>query len=157
MKIWRVLGYIGIVIVLSLTIFLIVKYYQSTDKEIEYDEGFSKEIVAYQKLVCSGSTSSDDYTINNTISMSFQENELVWIYDNYDYIYKDRDTYNQNKELLTQEESSFKYSYQDDYLIISRLCEGEYDNVLNNCLSITDTNYSTLSEYYKSKGYNCGE
>lgn len=156
----KVIGYIGLVLILGILIFLGVKYFLS-DKEEQFDQeesGMSSEIVKYTKLICNKIINTDDYSNNNIISMRFSGNNLVWVNDLTEYYYHDIDKYTTAKDNLNAENSETHTTfYMDDYLTISSTYEGEIEEVKASGWNIPANSYTydELNKYFKDNEYSC--
>ena len=153
----KIIGYIGIVLIIIITVFLGTKYYLYTNKNSEVDKS-STEIEKYTNLVCSKMVDSDNYSKNSVITMAFDNDNLVWLKDDSYYYYFDKDEYtNAKEELSTTNSIENKYTYYDDNRIINTTYEGEIEELKNSEWSIdVDTyTYDMLSKYYQEEEYTC--
>ena len=153
----KIIGYIGIVLIIIITVFLGTKYYLYTNKNSEVDKS-STEIEKYTNLVCSKMVDSDNYSKNSVITMAFDNDNLVWLKDDSYYYYFDKDEYtNAKEELSTTNSIENKYTYYDDNRIINTTYESEIEELKNSEWSIdVDTyTYDMLSKYYQEEEYTC--
>lgn len=152
----KIIGYIGIVLIIIISVFLGTKYYLYT-KNSEVDKKPTTEITKYSNLLCNKMTTSDNYSKNNVITMAFDKNNLVWIRDLSIYYYYNNEAYTTAKNELNTTESDIYISSYDDTLVITTRQEGELSDIQNSDWSIeTDTyTYDNLIKYYQDKEYTC--
>lgn len=152
----KIIGYIGVVLIIIIIVFLGTKYYLYTNKNSEVDKG-STEIEKYTNLVCSKMVDNDNYSKNNIVTMAFDKDNLVWLKDVSYYYYFNNDEYMIAKEKLGTTSGIYKNTYYDDNRIISTIYEDEVDGLKNSEWSIdVDTyTYSSLSKYYQEEEYTC--
>ena len=152
----KIIGYIGIVLIIIISVFLGTKYYLYTKKS-EVDKKPTTEITKYSNLLCNKMTTSDNYSKNNVITMAFDKNNLVWIRDLSIYYYYNNKAYTTAKNKLNTTESDIYISSYDDTLVITTRQEGELSDIQNSDWSIeTDTyTYDNLIKYYQDKEYTC--
>lgn len=153
----KIIGYIGIVLIIIISVFLGTKYYLYTKKS-EVDKKPNTEIIKYSNLICNKNDDTDNYSQNNIITIAFDKNNLVWLRDLSAYYYFDNDKYTTAKnELNTTKSGIYKNSYDDDGLIITTIYEGEINDLKNDNWN-TDINtytYDNLIKYYQDKEYTC--
>lgn len=150
------MSYIGIVLIIIISVFLGTKYYLYI-KDSELDKT-TTEITKYPNLVCNKTTNTDNYSKNNIVTMAFNKDSLVWLRDLSAYYYSDIDEYTTAKnELDTTEKNIYTNSFYDDNLTIIIKHEGEINDLQNSDWSI-ETNtytYDNLIKYYQDKEYTC--
>lgn len=154
----KIIGYIGIVAIISIIAYLGSKYYTYTKQEETKQP--TTEIIKYPNLICNKMTTSNNYSKNNIITMAFDKDNLAWARDLSIYYYFDNNEYTIAKNKLNIIESDIYISaYQDDNFIITIMYEGEINDLQNSDWSIEiDTytyTYDNLIKYYQDKEYTC--
>lgn len=149
----KIIGYIGITLIIIITVFLGTKYFIQTRNNKPTE---NTEIKKYSNLLCNKTISNEYYATINTIKMAFNNQELQWVQDVTIYYYNSEEEYINRKNQIELENTTKKIEYNEDNLVIREIYEGESNEITNNwSILVPSYDYDTLKNYLIRDSYIC--
>jgi hypothetical protein len=156
----KIIGYIGVVLIIIIIAFLGIRYYLNISSRGKANDNISTEIIKYSNLICNKSVYTDDYLQYNVITMAFDKDTLIWLRDVSVYYYFDYTKYSSAKSKLNAtDDEVFSGTYLDDNYTITTTYDGKINDLSNSGWSInTDSyTYDDIIKYYQDEKYSCEE